>query len=271
MTANKEIIKVELKELRQTGSFLLYDIAMSERKLTPEQIKQVEKVEGFQEYKKKSIDHKSAYQRWFTKAYNVIKILLPDRYQEFYVLYKDEKRKNNEISFLTYTISDYFLGLVITKGWDKVEVVNPFSVFYSKMEIQLTILDSCYDLIESKLANIQGVLQYELFENELQAARDLLSKKYNRAAGALAGVTLEIHLSKVCETHNIKFRKQHPTISDFNEKLKKVDIIDVPTWRLIQRLGDIRNLSVHSKEREPTKDEVEDLMKGIEKLISELN
>ena len=110
-----------------------------------------------------------------------------------------------------------------------------------------------------------------MFENEIIAAKDLLSKKYNRAAGALAGVTLEIHLAKVCEAHNIKFRKQHPTISDFNEELKKSDLIDTPTWRLIQRLGDIRNLSVHSKEREPTKDEVEDLIKGIEKLIGELN
>lgn len=271
MKTNKEIIKNELNELRQVGKFLLYDVAISEKKLSKEQIKQVEEFEGFVEYKKKSIDHKSAYQRWFTKAYNVVKNILPDRHSEFYILYKDEKRKNNEISYLNYTISDYFLGLVITKGWEKKEVVNPFSAFYSKMEIQLTILDSCYDLIDSKLSDIQGILQYELFENELQAAKDLLNKKYNRAAGALAGVTLEIHLSKVCETHKIKFKKLHPTISDFNEELKKSDIIDVPTWRLIQRLGDIRNMSVHSKEREPSKDEVEDLIKGIEKLIGELN
>lgn len=271
MPTNKEIIKAELKELRQTGRFLLWEVAISKKKLTPEQVKQVENMEGFKEYKKKSIDHKSAYQKWFTKAYNVVKTLLPDRHQEFYILYKDEKRKNNEIDFLTYTISDYFLGLVITRGWEKAEVVNPFSAFSSKMEIQLTIIDSCYDLLDSKLADIQGILQYELFENELQAAKDLLNKKYNRAAGALAGVTLEIHLSKVCETHNIKFRKQHPTISDFNEELKKSDLIDVPTWRLIQRLGDIRNMSVHSKEREPTKDEIQDLIKGIEKLIGELN
>ncbi len=271
MLKNKEIIKAELKELRQTGRFFLYDVAISEKKLTSEQIEQLEDSDRFKEYKKNSIDKKSAYQRWFTKSYNVVKTLLPDRHQEFYVLYKDDKRKNNEIGFLTYTISDYFLGLVVTKGWDKIEAVNPFSAFYSKMEIQLTILDSCYDLLDSKLADIQGILQYELFENELQAAKDLLNKKYNRAAGALAGVTLEIHLSKVCETHNIKFRKQHPTISDFNEELKKSDLIDMPTWRLIQRLGDIRNMSVHSKEREPSKDEIEDLIKGVEKLIAELN
>jgi hypothetical protein len=44
----------------------------------------------------------------------------------------------------------------------------------------------------------------------------------------------------------------------------------LPTWRLIQRLGDIRNLSAHSKEREPTKDEIEDMIRGCEKLIAEV-
>lgn len=59
MTTNKEIIKLELKELRGTGSFSLYDVAISEKKLTPEQIKQVDKIEGFKEYKKKSVDYSS--------------------------------------------------------------------------------------------------------------------------------------------------------------------------------------------------------------------
>ncbi|HEX8503790.1 MAG TPA: hypothetical protein VF630_00355, partial [Hymenobacter sp.] len=91
-----------------------------------------------------------------------------------------------------------------------------------------------------------------------------------RVSGALAGVTLEIHLKKVCINHGVIFKKAHPTITDFNEELKKNEMIDVPTWRLIQRLGDIRNMSVHSKDREPTADEVEDLIRGCEKLIAEL-
>lgn len=139
------------------------------------------------------------------------------------------------------------------------------------MSIQISILEACLKLIDSKLENIEELLQYELFENELQAAQNLLNKKYIRAAGVLAGVTLETHLLKVCKFHNIIFRKQNPTISDFNEELKKLEIIDLPTWRLIQRLGDIRNMSAHSKEREPTPDEVMDLIRGVEKLISEIN
>lgn len=177
MTKNGKEIKKQLNELILIGKFILYDEAITKKRISEDQQRLVEKAEGFKEYKKTSINSKTSYQKWFTKAYNVVKTLLPDRHQEFYLLYKDQKRKSNDITFLTYTISDYFLGLVITKGWDKVEVVNPFTAFYSKTEIQITILESCYDLVDSKLMDIQGVLQYELFENELHAASDLMNKK----------------------------------------------------------------------------------------------
>ncbi len=270
MNNNKEKIKTELNSLIETGRFIMYEVGIKNNKYTPELIKRIEEIEGFITYKSKSSTVKASYQKWFTKSYNVVKQILPDRYSEFYVLYKDEKRKKNDIDYLTYTISDFFLGVNILRTFDRIGV-DSFKAFQSKIEIQITILESCNELIDSKLADIEGVLQYELFENELQAAKDLLKKKYNRTSGALAGITLEIHLAKVCSNHNITFRKKNPTISNFNEELKNNSIIDITTWRLIQRLGDIRNLSVHSKEREPKADEVEDLIRGCEKLISELN
>jgi hypothetical protein len=46
--------------------------------------------------------------------------------------------------------------------------------------------------------------------------------------------------------------------------------LDVPTWRQIQRLGGIRNLCDHNKEREPTKDEVIELIGGVDKVSKTL-
>ena len=70
--------------------------------------------------------------------------------------------------------------------------------------------------------------------------------------------------------HNIKTRKKHPTISDFNDLLKNGGVLDTPTWRQIQRLGDVRNLCDHNKDRDPTKEEVEELVSGVEKFTKTL-
>jgi hypothetical protein len=52
-----------------------------------------------------------------------------------------------------------------------------------------------------------------------------------------------------------------------NDLLKKNDIIDVPTWRFVQRLGDLRNLFDHKKHAEPTKENIAELIEGVRKII----
>ncbi len=256
MEETKKKLKTELIKLFQEGTDLLGDEFY---KKDPDRKK---------DNKKKKTNLFMDYQGWYSKALRVVQQTLPDRYEEFCEQYKIEKRK--EINDLTYTISDYLIGVQVTKGIYKEEVVNQLAVFSSKFQLQLTILYSAVDRIESILSDIEGVLQAELFDGKLYTAEDLLKKKHIRSAGALAGVTLEMHLSKVCVNHGIKFRKKSPTVSDFNEELKKQDVIDVPTWRLIQRLGDIRNMSVHAKGREPRTDEVEDLIVGTRKIVSSI-
>ena len=103
-----------------------------------------------------------------SKALPVIKQLLPERYQEFKDLYKLDKR-NDDIDSVTYTISDYLAGIVVLKGTR--EVVSPLKVFIKKYEMQMAILASAEDRIDSLLADIEGVFQSELFKNELEAAR----------------------------------------------------------------------------------------------------
>ena len=88
-----------------------------------------------------------------------------------------------------------------------------------------------------------------------------------RGAGAIAGVVLEAHLMQVCSNHALSLRKKHPSINDFNSLLKDNNVIDVPTWRFIQRLGDLRNLCDHKQQKDPTTDDVLELTDGTEKII----
>lgn len=266
MTNPKSSIRVEIDTLLKESHFLYNYIALTEGKLSQEAAKKLEKKVEY----KKMVTHllSSKYQKWYSKSSIVIKQLLPDRFEEFKRLYSLDKR-DKKITNSTYTISDYLMNIKVQDVWGD-QKVNEAAACISKLEQQIGIIESCSDVLDSKLYNIESVLQFELFEDELRTAKGILKKGSAKVAGAIAGITLEGHLKKVCQHHSLRLTKQNPTISDFNEELKKANIIDVPTWRLIQRLGDIRNLSVHSKDREPTVSEVQDLIIGCEKLLAEL-
>ena len=251
-------MKEELKELIQQGKHLY--LAM------------IDNVQGLPEdFKKKLEDDgvklpnfNSCYDSWYSEALVIIKQMLPDRVDDFIKQYKQEKRK--EISFLTYSISDYILGLRTTQGYEQ-KVIADQSAALSKMEVQTTILSAVSKRFESKLFDIQEVLQSDIFDSELDAARELSKKGFIRGAGAIAGVVLEKHLGHVCKIHSLKSRKKHPSISDFYQLLKENEIIDTPKWRFIQHLGDLRNLCDHPKDREPTQVDVLELVEGVEKII----
>lgn len=128
---------------------------------------------------------------------------------------------------------------------------------------QLTILKAVEERIDSVLSDIGGELYAELQNNEVTVARKL-AKISLRAAGSLVGVVIEGHLQKVALAHGVKLLKKNPTIGDLNDPLKSASVIDAPTWRKISFLGDLRNICSHKKNSEPTKEQVEELIKGAE-------
>ena len=202
-----------------------------------------------------------AYQDWYSRAHKVIEILAPERLQEFTSYYLiDPKRKT--IYSRTYVIQDYIQGAAAhtSAEW------NPSDIVQLKVTNQAQILKALSFLIDSLLHNIEGHLFADLQDSELAAA-DQLKQTSLRAAGALAGVVLERHLQRVAHNHNISIRKKSPTISDLNDPLRSANVYDIPTWRKIQLLADIRNLCVHEKGREPTDEEVDDLISGVNSVI----
>lgn len=210
-----------------------------------------------------------SYQQWYTKALPIVRQLIPDRYAEFQQFYQHDRRATGEkFDIDTYAIRDYLLGFTLKRGGS--EVVDPLTMFTVKFLTQLAILKSALTRLDSILADIRGILQAEFFDDEISAANELLAKGHLRAAGAVAGVVLERHLAQVAAKHNVTMKKKDPTIADFNDALKAQGYFDIPNWRFVQRLGDIRNLCAHSKQREPTKDEVDELIRGTEKSVKTL-
>lgn len=208
----------------------------------------------------------TAYQSWYTRALKIVESLAPDRLAEFQTLYTgDAKRK--DLNALTYALKDFVAGIgPQPDSWTQQKPYDEKNVAGIRLLNQFQILSSLRTRLDSVLADVTGSLFAELQDHELQAASSLL-KVSERAAGALAGVVLERHLQRVATNHKIISRKKTPTIADMNDPLKSEGVYDVSVWRKIQYLADIRNLCSHQKEKNPTKEQVEELLAGVDGII----
>ena len=202
------------------------------------------------------------YQAWYSEAKSLVRQLLPDRLADFARHYEKPKSRK-EITYENYTIEDYLQGIRITRGIST--IVGPDAAI-PRFAQQLSLVESVSRRFRSSLFDIRQIAQAELFDSELDAAKELAKSKFRRAAGAVAGVVLERHLKEVCSSHHVTIRKKAPHISDLNDALKSANVVDIPQWRSIQYLGDLRNLCAHDKESEPTEDQVNDLVAGVAKI-----
>ena len=200
------------------------------------------------------IDH---YDAWYTRALLIVTRFIPQRKDDFILLYKNDKRK--VLNRDTYTISD---ALRATEENFVYGVDNALPCMYQ----QNTILASVLKVFDSQISNIQTILQADIFDSEIDSAIHLKDKGFVRAAGAICGVIIEKHLSEVCSRHSVEIKKKNPSIADYNDGLKEV-AYDILEWRKVQHYADIRNYCDHKKEREPTKEEVEELIAGTKHII----
>jgi hypothetical protein len=264
MSTNLDKFKADLQRLSLLGNEMLLDLNYRHLAATNKLTKEHEK--SAKELKDK---FERNYQKWFTESAAVIKQLIPDRLNEFVHLYHgDGKRK--QIDGASYNIQDWLNGIRAGEDIYGKKRYDDFGTTTMRFHTQVHILQAAEARFDSSLFDIAQMVRADLFDTELDAARELVKNGFLRGAGAIAGVVVEKHLAQVCTNHNVTTRKQHPTISDFNDLLKTASVLDVPTWRQLQRLGDIRNLCDHNKQREPTKDEVVELIDGTEKLCKTL-
>lgn len=265
MASNINKFEKDLESLIATGSLL--DSSMqkeSREKEFEEHVGKIYSPEEAKKYLKEIPDFRSVYDSWYSESLVLIKQLLPDRLNDFISFYQKPKNRK-DITYENYVIQDYLQGLQVTRNGGAVVVVSK-SAAIPKFRQQHAILVAAKKRFISSLFEMKSLVQADLFDNEIDAARELLKNKFYRAAGAISGVVLEKHLQQICEDHNITIKK-NPGISVLNEALKSNSVIDVPQWRHISMLGDIRNLCDHSKSQEPTKQQIEDLIEGTNKIL----
>lgn len=204
-------------------------------------------------------EFRSGYQSWYSVALPAIRALAADRAAEFEKLYQ---RTEKSPSYISYGILDYLLGI-------EPQYSDPRQWTLVRLRQQAAILRSVTDRRDKAIADLRGVIEAGLLSTETAAARELLRAGHLRAAGCLIGVVIERELSSLASARSAPMKKADPSIGDWNDLLKQNDVFDTPTWRRVQRLSDLRNVCCHERGREPTKDEVEDLISGAEWLAAD--
>ena len=201
---------------------------------------------------------KEGYQEWYSEAKALVRQLLPDRLSDFTAYYERPKGRR-DLNQVTFTIEDYLQGLNGSGLYDT-KVISCYLQ-------QLKIVESIQERFRSSLFDIRQLAQADLFDSELDGAKELAKNKFTSAAGVVAGVVLERHLKEVCDAHDVKIRKRRPQIADLNDALKNEGVIETPQWRSIQFLGDLRNACAHDNTPAPTSEQVDDLLAGVTKVI----
>lgn len=162
----------------------------------------------------------AGYQRWYSRALTLMKQLAPERYAEFQRYYNRDPKAGLHWSH-DHVIQDYICGLGSSNPvTTRQQALHCFS-------IQLAILKSVADRIPWMALDTEDQAARSLHLGVLEAARDLI-KISERAAGALAGVVLLAHLTRLAAEHQVKLRKQSPPPAELVEALKAARVIDVP-------------------------------------------
>ena len=260
-SSTKENIRKELEQLIDKGNEICFCEIYREKKEFPESCSE--------EFKKKAIKYTLNelcfdYQDWYTAALRVMKRLAIDRLEEFKGKYENNRRPNDPMNAGTYSISDYLVGLHIVKNRKR---LNFFNTFINGFNLQIAMVKSVFTNLDKTLLDLEGTLQANLFDDQIAAAEELWKNEYLRAAGVVAGVTLESHLKKICSQHGITLRKKNSAIKDYCDKLKDKDVIDIKISRRIQSLSDTRAICAHDAGREPTDEEVCLLIDGVKNII----
>jgi hypothetical protein len=230
------------------------------------------------------------YQAWYTKALRVISQLYPERSDDFQTHYRellalqrptpsspwyrkalrvmhkltawrsqDAKDHARERHYSarpgsSETGRQTCMGMTIMPNGEMIPSVR--LTFLAHFSQQLRILSSVRDGLAYVLADLHSTLYSDVEHHVLTTVYTLSQHGHHRAAGALAGVLLEIHLAHVAAKYRVAMGAKAPDITMLNTALKHGGIYDGEIWRSIQRLGAIRDDWVDGARRDPTVDEL---------------
>lgn len=114
------------------------------------------------------------------------------------------------------------------------------------------------------LRSSRSLVQAEVFDSELEQARELLQAGYKSPAAVVAGVVLETALRELCGLNGITYAK----VDKMNADLTKAGVYNKNRQKQITHLAGIRNSAAHGKPEEFTEDDVKAMIHDVERFLA---
>ncbi|MBK7243522.1 MAG: DUF4145 domain-containing protein [Saprospiraceae bacterium] len=153
----------------------------------------------------------------------------------------------------------------LSKPWDD-EIGGVQGNTLVKAKNILGALKSMKETIDNGyLIRIEDLIFAEAFSNLIEQAEYLYSNGYFLASGVLGRAVLEEKLRNLCDSNNLFFSKNRPTLNDFNTELFKSKIYDKIEFKSIDHLISIGNSAAHNKPI--NKEDVKKLIDGVIEIL----
>lgn len=142
---------------------------------------------------------------------------------------------------------------------------SSFTTNYSLLQQMKAVFMAAKEDFEGGYLNsVRNLVQAEVFDNELDQAKELLNSGYASAAAVIAGVVLETTIRNLCSDNGIPFGK----LDKMNADLAKQGVYNSLIQKRITALAGIRNSAAHGKIEEFNKDDVSAMIDEIERFVA---
>ena len=147
--------------------------------------------------------------------------------------------------------------------FEKAEVSTASTNYESLQKLAAVFRAAREDYEGGYLASMRAIVQAELFDSELEQARELAAKGFALPAAVVAGVVLETALRELCDRESIT----HAKLDRMNAELAKAGVYSKLQQKRITALAEIRNLAAHGRSEKFSKEDVDDMIRDVEGLV----
>jgi len=207
-------------------------------------------------------DVNERYQVWYTQTLRLVERVLPERRREFEGYYRSDQESRDRSATISAILGS--LSSPRATGEKRGALAGLFDpgleqgTFLRLLGMQLAILASAVPTL---------LPEERRPDRELQAARLLLSKGHRRAAGAVAGLALESHLSKVAQRNGLALPESgSSSLRRLNRSLRKAGVCGSARSRRIERLAELSDACFRRKRKVSAK-LVSELLSGVEETL----